>query len=564
MDKGLHISNRLLLLLFLLPYLATFAQGVTIGSNNPPDPSAVLDIQSSSQGMLLPRLSTAQRNAIVAPSTGLMIINTTTECVEVYFPSGWKQMECNCTQAPAAPASISGPAGFCSGQSGVIYSVTPVAGAATYNWTVPSGATILAGQGTPQITVQFGSISGNISVTAVNSCGTSPTTQTTVNLSTPNAAFTPLAGTINNAVAFTPQAGYASYTWTFQGGSIASSSAQNPQVTWSNTGTYNVNLIVVDQYGCTDTAAQQITISNCQPFTQTFSNCGQTGRTGPSQTQCNNTYGAGVVTVNNGIQAWTVPQTGTYRIITRGASGANPGGQGAIIQADVNLMAGTVLQILVGQQGLTLGSSYAGSGGGTFVAIGSTYSNATPLIIAGGGGGVNNGHTITQNTYGSTSNNGNPGDDGTPGGSNGNGGNASTGGNAPGPGGGGFYTNGQSVAAGRPADGGFAFVNGGEGGLGETSYGTYTGRPDGAFGGAGGTANHAGGAGGYSGGGGTANGSSNRASGGGGSYLIPTATNAATSNGLYNGSSTFNGSPVQNLNSYNTGHGSVVISRICP
>jgi beta-glucanase (GH16 family) len=44
------------------------------------------------------------------------------------------------------------------------YSIPSVAGA-TYNWTVPAGATITAGQGTNSITVNWGTTSGNVAVT---------------------------------------------------------------------------------------------------------------------------------------------------------------------------------------------------------------------------------------------------------------------------------------------------------------------------------------------------------------------------------------------------------------
>jgi len=49
---------------------------VGIGTTTP-DPSSVLDISSESQGLLMPRLSSAQRDAIVFPATGLMIWNKT-------------------------------------------------------------------------------------------------------------------------------------------------------------------------------------------------------------------------------------------------------------------------------------------------------------------------------------------------------------------------------------------------------------------------------------------------------------------------------------------------------
>lgn len=74
---------------------------------------------------------------------------------------------------PSTPGSMSGSAfGICNAT--VTYSVTNVSGV-TYNWSVPSGATILSGQGTNSISVQFSGnfTNGIISVTATNDCGTS-------------------------------------------------------------------------------------------------------------------------------------------------------------------------------------------------------------------------------------------------------------------------------------------------------------------------------------------------------------------------------------------------------
>jgi len=305
------------------------------------------------------------------------------------------------------------------------------------------------------------------------------------------------------------------------------------------------------------------------PETFSFTNCGVTGRTGPIQSEVNTAYSGtsldGDVTITTqGIQEWIVPATGYYSIEVAGAKGslAN-GGPGAIIKANISLTTGDTLQILVGQQGIDMGgTSYSGGGGGTFVALGESHTSATPLIIAGGGGGVNTSHTLISNSYGSTSTSGSAGQDGTLGGTNGNGGDESTGSNAPGAGGGGFYTNGGYVTGTtRDVEGGYAFQNGGNGGQGETNYSSGNpGRPDGGFGGAGGSANYPGGGGGYSGGGSTGGSGSNRASGGGGSFIVPSAINVETSDGNYNGSSTFNSVAIINTASYNSGHGYVTIS----
>ena len=56
----------------------------------------------------------------------------------------------------------------------------------------------------------------------------------------------------------------------------------------------------------------------------TFTNCGATGELGPTQTECDASYdGTNVnVTINTrGIQEWTVPQSGVYKITAYGAAG---------------------------------------------------------------------------------------------------------------------------------------------------------------------------------------------------------------------------------------------------
>jgi hypothetical protein len=74
------------------------------------------------------------------------------------------------TSVPPMPGAISGPATFCA-NSNVNYSITAVNGATTYNWDVPTGASITAGQGTTAITVHHGTHSGKVRVRAGNACG---------------------------------------------------------------------------------------------------------------------------------------------------------------------------------------------------------------------------------------------------------------------------------------------------------------------------------------------------------------------------------------------------------
>lgn len=74
---------------FIVSILTISVHGqVGIGTNTP-DASAVLDIQSSSnnKGILIPRMTQAQRNAISSPATGLMIFQTDGN-VGFYFYDG--------------------------------------------------------------------------------------------------------------------------------------------------------------------------------------------------------------------------------------------------------------------------------------------------------------------------------------------------------------------------------------------------------------------------------------------------------------------------------------------
>jgi len=71
-----------------IPCTSIIAQSVGINTTTP-DPSAVLDVFSGDKGFLMPRLSTVQRNAITAPAEGLLILNTSTGCINVFYGGTW-------------------------------------------------------------------------------------------------------------------------------------------------------------------------------------------------------------------------------------------------------------------------------------------------------------------------------------------------------------------------------------------------------------------------------------------------------------------------------------------
>jgi|GEM_PF-854409 len=83
--KKMNIKNIIVLAVFIATSLTTLAQnteGVSIAPNvNPPDPSAMLDVQSSDKGLLIPRVeltSTTDQTTIASPATSLLVYNTNT------------------------------------------------------------------------------------------------------------------------------------------------------------------------------------------------------------------------------------------------------------------------------------------------------------------------------------------------------------------------------------------------------------------------------------------------------------------------------------------------------
>ena len=64
--------KRLLLTYLFLLFSSFIYSQVGINTNSP-DPSSALDIQSTNGGILIPRLTQDQRDAIAYPATGLLI-----------------------------------------------------------------------------------------------------------------------------------------------------------------------------------------------------------------------------------------------------------------------------------------------------------------------------------------------------------------------------------------------------------------------------------------------------------------------------------------------------------
>lgn len=88
MNKRIFFLLTICFFLLTLPLLLPAQVGIN-DSNADPDPSAMLDVESSDKGLLLPRMTTAQRNAISSPATGLMIYNLDDSCFNYFLGEKW-------------------------------------------------------------------------------------------------------------------------------------------------------------------------------------------------------------------------------------------------------------------------------------------------------------------------------------------------------------------------------------------------------------------------------------------------------------------------------------------
>lgn len=101
------IMKKLIALILLIPLLAlaqTRVDGlisngaVSIGNKTAADSKSILDAHSTTKGLLIPRMTTTQRDAISSPTTSLMIFNSTLGFYQ-YYNSTWLSLVCEtCTQ----------------------------------------------------------------------------------------------------------------------------------------------------------------------------------------------------------------------------------------------------------------------------------------------------------------------------------------------------------------------------------------------------------------------------------------------------------------------------------
>jgi hypothetical protein len=169
--------------------------------------------------------------------------------------------------APGAAGPITGPATVCKNNTET-YSVGTIAGATSYVWTAPSGATITSGQGTVSISVLFGAsaTSGNISVHGANTSGSGAASNLLVSVNTvPSAPTTPNGPTLVNlqntpSSEYTTSTGADSYVWQISpadAGTISGTTA-TAQVSWNTAFNGNAEISVKGMNSCGESASSPV------------------------------------------------------------------------------------------------------------------------------------------------------------------------------------------------------------------------------------------------------------------------------------------------------------------
>ena len=215
--------------------------------------------------------------------------------------------------APATPGGISATGGntkVCPGTTKT-YSISAVSGATSYTWNTPTGATILSGQGTNSVNVEYQSgftAGGVLSVVSNNSCGSSASRNLTI---TRNSPVKPGVVTGNlNGVCSTNNVGYSvnntsgiTYNWYFSTGTATVASGQGSNSILANfnpnyvTGTLNVTA----SNACGTSAPRTASIKATPPAATTM-----TGTASPCANQSGVPYS---ITPVPGATSytWTVP-----------------------------------------------------------------------------------------------------------------------------------------------------------------------------------------------------------------------------------------------------------------
>jgi hypothetical protein len=176
------ISNtmrRVAILLFtcLITGILASGQVAITTDNSPPNSSAMLDVKSTAKGLLPPRMTYTQRNAISEPADGLVVFCTDcnpdgTGCLSLFMGGQWMNLSAGCS-IPVTPAE----GNHVQTNTQIIWNWGTVPISNGYKWNTSTNYATATDMGTATTKTQTGLTQGlnyTCYVWAYNACGSSP------------------------------------------------------------------------------------------------------------------------------------------------------------------------------------------------------------------------------------------------------------------------------------------------------------------------------------------------------------------------------------------------------
>jgi len=312
--------------------------------------------------------------------------------------------------AIGAAGTITGTTVLCAGTNNVGYTVPVITNATGYIWTVPSGGSIISGNNTRSIVVNYSTsaVSGDVTVKGTNSCGqgTPSTLAITVNpLPVPviTGAGAVCAG--STGVSYTTASGMTNYSWTItSGGNITTGATTNAiLVNWNTAGTQNVTVTYTNANGCSaaNPSVKTVTVNPLPAPTITGNNNVCVGATGVNYTTEASMSGylwsvssGGIIasggTTNSILVNWNIvgPQSVSvnYTIPATGCSATSPASKAITVNplpvpsitGPAQVCAGSAGNVYTTESGMT-NYLWTVSAGGSISSGGGTSSNTVTV-----------------------------------------------------------------------------------------------------------------------------------------------------------------------------------------
>ena len=180
----------------------------------------------------------------------------------------WSKPICiKVNEAPTTPNSISGSTSVCAGGGSQSYSISAVSNATSYTWTLPSGWSGSSSGTSISATPGSNAQSGNISVTANNSCGNSTARSLFVTVSTVPSQPGAISGSTSictgggtQTYSISAVSGATSYTWTLPSGWSGNSTGTSISAT-PGTNAQSGNISVTANNNCGNSTARTLSVT---------------------------------------------------------------------------------------------------------------------------------------------------------------------------------------------------------------------------------------------------------------------------------------------------------------